>query len=144
MVEAEVCVVCGGAAGGRLRAALWEEEEKGRLSARSAALCAACHAAFLAGKLSRADVALGYHRARGCEPPEWIGRVERDALLDISCLGCGALLPAIEPPPERLACARCGAVNHFAERLAPGGTTRLTAALDAAPRKEQADAPSRE
>ena len=130
------CLNCGQAADGRLRAAVWEEEEKGRLSARSAPLCAACHEAFLAGRLSRVEVARRFHAAREYRPAEWIGRVERDSLLDIACLACGALLPAGADPPAALACPRCGAENRFAERRAAGGATRLTASLAAAPAEE--------
>jgi hypothetical protein len=136
MASGEVCIACGQPADGRLRVALWEEEEKGRLSAHSAALCAACHAEFLAGRLSRVAVARRYHEARGYRPAEWIGRIDRDALLDISCLACGILLPVGDPPPASAVCPRCGAENRFAERQGPGGATRLTAALAAAPPRE--------
>jgi len=130
------CLICGQPADGCLRVAVWEEEEKGRLSAKSAPLCAACHAAFLGGRLSRVEVARRFHAARDYRPAEWIGRVDRDSLLDIACLGCGALLPAGDPPPPVLACPRCGAENRFAERQGTGGVTRVTASLSAAPAEE--------
>jgi hypothetical protein len=133
LVNRESCLVCGRPADGRLRVALWEEEEKGRLCARSAAVCATCHSDFLAGRLTRVEVARRYHEARGYKPAEWIGRIDRDALLDVSCLACGILLPVGEPLPERLTCPRCGAENRFAERHSVGGSTRLTATLAAAP-----------
>lgn len=130
------CLHCGAPADGRLRVAFWEEEEKGRLAAKSAPLCAACHAQFLDGSLSRADLARQYHERRGYHPAEWIGRIDRDALLDISCLACGILLPVEEEGGVLVAqrtCPRCRAVNHFAERSAPGGRVRLTASLETAP-----------
>jgi predicted RNA-binding Zn-ribbon protein involved in translation (DUF1610 family) len=130
------CVNCGQPADGRLRVAVWEEEEKGRLSAKSAPLCVTCHAAFLNGRLSRVEVAKRFHAARDYRPAEWIGRVDRDSLLDVACLACGALLPVGEAPPAALACPRCGAENRFTERRGAGGTTRVTASLAAAPAEE--------
>jgi phage FluMu protein Com len=127
------CLVCGRACDGRLRVAVWEEEEKGRLAAKSVALCADCHAAFLAGTLSRVEVANRFHERAGYRPAEWIARIDRDALLDISCLSCGILLPVAETPVAPVRCPRCGATNLFAERLGPAGRTRLTAALETAP-----------
>jgi hypothetical protein len=126
------CLVCGAAADGRLRVALWEEEEKGRLAAKSVALCARCHAAFLAGDLSRVEVARAFHERRGYRPAEWIGRIDRDGLLDISCLACGVLLPVGASPSGTMTCPRCGAVNRFAERRGPAGAAMLTAALEEA------------
>jgi ribosomal protein S27E len=127
------CLVCGRPADGRLRVALWEEEEKGRLAAKSVPVCDEHHGEFLAGRLSRVEVARRFHAARGYVPAEWIGRIDRDALLDISCLACGALLAVGDTPAERVTCARCGAENLFVERRGPGGVARLSAALAVAP-----------
>ena len=111
------CVRCGAPADGRLRAALWGEEEKGRLGAHALPLCAACHAAFLAGQVTRAELARADHRARGYEPRGWIGRIDRDLLLDAVCLECGVILPVQDavPPPD-VKCLSCGTVNRFARR----------------------------
>jgi hypothetical protein len=116
------CLVCGAPAAGRLRVAIWEEEEKGRLGAHPVGLCAACHAGFLAGSLSRVEVARAWHAAKGVEPHGWIGRIDRDLLLNITCLECGVILPVspddanagAAPADER--CRDCGTVNRFARR----------------------------
>ena len=129
-----VCILCGQPADGTLRVAFWREEEKGRLSAKSAPVCASCHALFLAGERTRVEVARRDHAARGYRPAEWIDRIDRDALLDISCLACGVLLPIDGVAPERFTCPRCQAVNHFAERHSVAGATRVTARLGSAPR----------
>lgn len=129
-----VCILCGQPADGTLRVAFWREEEKGRLSAKSAPVCAREHELFLAGKLTRVEVARRDHEARGYRPAEWIDRIDRDALLDISCLNCGVLLPIDGVAPERFTCPRCHAVNHFAERHSVGGVAWVTARLDEAPR----------
>jgi hypothetical protein len=116
------CLVCGSPADGRLRAAIWEEEEKGRLGAHHVVLCAACHAAFLEGGLSRVAIARAWHAAKGVEPHGWIGRIDRDLLLNIACLECGVILP-VSPtdaeaaaPPADARCRDCGTVNRFARR----------------------------
>ncbi|MGH7726032.1 MAG: hypothetical protein ACREOU_11455 [Candidatus Eiseniibacteriota bacterium] len=93
VIAETTCLRCGQAAPGPLRAAIWEEEEKGRLGAHPVSLCAACHEAFFAGAFSRVDLARWYHEARGTRPHGWIGRIDRDALLDGTCLRCGVLLP---------------------------------------------------
>ena len=87
------CTRCSASADGRLRAALWEEEEKGRLGAHSLVLCAKCHQAFLSGVVTRSELARAYHAAKHYDPRGWIGRIDRDLLLDIVCLECGVLLP---------------------------------------------------
>jgi hypothetical protein len=117
------CVRCGAPADGRLRVALWEEEEKGRLGAHHVVLCPSCHAAFLAGTLSRVEIARAYHAAKGVEPHGWIGRIDRDLLLDIVCLECGVILPVAPDdgapgatPPADVRCRDCGTVNRFARR----------------------------
>jgi len=127
------CIICGAPADGTKRVAFWEEEEKGRLSAKSAPVCDADHARFLSGELSRVEVARRYHEARGYRPAEWIGRIDRDALLDISCLKCGVLLPVDGTPPDRVVCPRCGAANLFAERHTVAGAMRVSARLEVAP-----------
>lgn len=127
------CILGDAPADGTKRVAFWEEEEKGRLSAKSAPVCDAHHAAFLAGELSRVDVARRAHEARGYRPAEWIGRIDRDQLLDISCLKCGVLLPVEGTPPDRVTCPRCGAVNLFAERHTVAGVMRVSARLEVAP-----------
>ena len=132
-MSAGACLVCGAPCDGRLRVALWEEEEKGRLVAKSVALCAACHASFLAGTLSRVEIARRYHAQNDYRPAEWIVRIDRDALLDVSCLACGVLLPVGDAPVEPVRCARCGALNHFADREGPSGRVRLTASLESSP-----------
>jgi phage FluMu protein Com len=104
------------------------------LSAKSAPVCESCHALFLAGERTRVEVARRDHEARGYRPAEWIDRIDRDQLLDISCLSCGVLLPIDGAAPERFICPRCQAVNHFAERHSVAGATRVTARLDEAPR----------
>ena len=115
-----ICTRCGAAADGRLRAAIWEEEEKGRLGAHSMVLCAKCHRAFLAGVVTRAELARAYHAAKGYEPRGWIGRIDRDLLLNITCLECGVILPfTIDdagPAPPDAQCPSCGKVNRFARR----------------------------
>ena len=115
-----VCLACGAPADGRLRAAIWEEEEKGRLGAHPVVLCAACHAAFLAGTLSRVAIAHAYHKAKGVEPHGWIGRIDRDLLLNIVCLECGVILPVAPEEnaaqPADVRCRDCGTVNRFARR----------------------------
>ena len=114
------CLLCGEAAGGTKRVAIWEEEEKGRLGARPVVLCDACHARFLAGVVTRVDVGRAYHAAKHYEPHGWIGRIDRDRLLDIVCLNCGVLLPlgslesAAQPPDVK--CRECASVNRFARR----------------------------
>jgi len=125
--------MCGAPADGRLRVALWQEEEKGRLSAKSAPLCPSCHARFLSGDLTRVEVARKFHEDRGYRPAEWIDRIDRDALLDISCLGCGILLPVGETSVDRVVCPRCAVANLFAERKSPGGKVHLTASVEATP-----------
>ena len=112
------CILCGSAADGRLRAALWEEEEKGRLGAHSVVLCAECHRKFLAGTITRAEIARAYHKAKGYEPRGWIGRIDRDLLLDIVCLEDGVILPvtAFGAKPDDVRCPSCGKVNRFARR----------------------------
>ena len=132
-MSATTCLMCLALADGTRRIAFWEEEEKGRLSAKSAAVCEACLARFLSGELSRVDVARRAHEARGYRPAEWIGRIDRDALLDISCLFCGILLPVGAVPPDRVTCPSCGAVNLFAERRTVAATTRVSARLESAP-----------
>jgi DNA-directed RNA polymerase subunit RPC12/RpoP len=109
------CILCGSPADGRLRVAVWEEEEKGRLGAHAVVLCADCHRKFLAGEITRAEIARAYHKAKGYEPRGWIGRIDRDFLLDIACLECGVLLPVTGQPGE-LRCPSCGTTNRFARR----------------------------
>ena len=114
------CILCGSDADGRFRAALWEEEEKGRLGAHPVVLCADCHRKFLRGDLTRAEIARAYHKAKGYEPRGWIGRIDRDQLLDIVCLECGVILPvALDDAAERpddVRCPSCGTTNRFARR----------------------------
>lgn len=130
------CVACGSSADGLLRAALWEEEEKGRLVARSVPLCASCHRAFLEGSLLRVDLAKKFHAARGYEPAGWIGRIDRDTLLDIACLGCGVLLPVESLEIEEITCPHCHAVNRVGNRKTAAGAFRLTVRLAALPGAE--------
>lgn len=134
------CLNCGRPADGRLRAAYWEEEEKGRLGAHSAPLCESCHADFLAGRLSRVAVAERAHAARGYRPAEWIERIDRDTLLDLACLQCGVLLPREAPPASSVVCTRCGAENRFAERVTVAGTHSVSASLAAPFQEGRADA----
>ena len=114
------CARCSDPADGRLRAAVWEEEEKGRLGAHAVILCAACHRAFLEGEVTRADLARAYHRLKKIEPRGWIGRIDRDLLLNIVCLECGVILPVTTddagPKPPDLVCRECGTKNLFARR----------------------------
>ena len=125
------CFHCERPAIGILRVALWEEEERGRLVARSVDLCGVCHQAFLKGQLSRVTLAREYHSAKGYEPAEWIGRIDRDTLLDIACLECGVLLPVENPDSEYVKCSHCGTANRFGERETENGVTRLTVSLEA-------------
>ncbi len=134
------CLECGRPADGRLRAAYWEEEEKGRLAARSAALCPTCHADFLAGRLSRVAIAERAHAARGYRPAEWIARIDRDTLLDIACLQCGVLLPVGSATADAVSCPRCGAENRFAERVTVAGRARVSASLRDPYREARGDA----
>jgi phage FluMu protein Com len=128
-MSAQSCLSCGGNADGLLRAALWEEEERGRLVVRSVVLCAACHRDFLGGKLARVEMAKKFHAAKGYEPAEWIGRIDRDTLLDIACLGCGVLLPVESPEADEIACPHCRAVNRVGDRQTAAGKSRLTVSL---------------
>lgn len=117
------CVRCGAPADRRLRAAIWEEEEKGRLGARPLVLCTNCHAAFLAGEVTRVELGRAWHAAKGVEPHGWIGRIDRDLLLNVVCLECGVILPiasdentdAVTVPAE-FVCRECATVNRFARR----------------------------
>jgi hypothetical protein len=127
------CILCGEPADGTRRVAFWQEEEKGRLSAKSAAVCEKDHALFLAGEHTRVEVARRDQEKRGYRSAEWIDRIDRDSLLDISCLSCGILLPIDGAPPERFTCPRCQAVNHFADRRSAAGATRITSRLESAP-----------
>jgi hypothetical protein len=122
------CLRCGGAADGTLRVAIWEEEEKGRLGARPAVLCAACHEGFFAGAFGRVEVARWFHQAKDYAPREWIGRIDRDRLLETVCLACGILLD-LPGEGDEASCPRCGAVN----RLRARSGARITAALAAPP-----------
>lgn len=114
------CMRCTDPAGGHLRAAVWEEEEKGRLGAHALVICAPCHRAFLEGEVTRADLARAWHRILKVEPRGWIGRIDRDLLLNIVCLECGVILPVTTddsgPAPGDLKCRECGTTNHFARR----------------------------
>ena len=118
------CLRCGAAADGTLRVAIWEEEEKGRLGARPAVLCSACHAGFFAGDFGRVEVARWYHAAKDYAPREWIGRIDRDRLLETVCLNCGVIL---DPPPgnDTTTCPQCRALNLIRQR----GDARITASL---------------
>ena len=123
------CLLCDRPADGRLRAAYWEEEERGRLGARSAPLCESCHEEFLAGRVTRVQVAEAAHAKRGYHPAEWIQRIDRDTLLDIACLQCGVLLPQEAAAGESVPCARCGAENRFGERRTAAGVQICTVSL---------------
>jgi phage FluMu protein Com len=127
------CLSCGNEADGLLRAALWEEEEKGRLVAQSVILCRECHASFLSGSLLRVELARKFHADRGYEPAEWIGRIDRDTLLDIACLGCGVLLPVESLDATEFACPHCKALNRVGDRKTAVGQFRLTVSLAAIP-----------
>ena len=127
-----VCLRCGKAAPGNLRVAIWEEEETGRLGAHPVSLCAEDHAAFMSGALTRSDIGRLYHDAKGLAPRGWIGRLERDLLLDAVCLECGVILQALEKDgavaqdaPDTVVCPSCGSTN----RVRPRGARRLTAEL---------------
>lgn len=115
-IAADACLRCGAAAGGDLRVAIWEEEEKGRLGARAAVLCAACHEGFFAGAFGRVEVAGWYHAAKAYVPREWIGRIDRDRLLDVACLECGVLLETAGGEPAEVRCPRCGSGNRMRRR----------------------------
>lgn len=111
------CVRCGAPAPGGFRVAIWEEEEKGRLGAHALPVCAACHAAFLAGEATRVDFACAWHAANGITPAGWIGRIDRDLLLNVVCLNCGVLLDVdLAQRPARVTCASCGVVNKAGAR----------------------------
>lgn len=128
VLAARTCLRCGAAADGSLRVAIWEEEEKGRLGARPAVLCSACHAGFLAGDFGRVEVARWYHAAKDYVPREWIGRIDRDRLLETVCLNCGVILE-LPATGDEVACPQCRARN----RLALRGTARITASLASPP-----------
>lgn len=127
----KACMRCGDPADGNLRAAVWEEEEKGRLGAHALVLCAPCHRAFLEGEVTRADLARAYHRILKVEPRGWIGRIDRDLLLNIVCLECGVILPVTTddagPKPGDLKCRECGTKNRFARRGAHWVTAEVLA-----------------
>jgi DNA-directed RNA polymerase subunit RPC12/RpoP len=124
VIDVHTCLRCGAATDGSLRVAIWEEEEKGRLGARPAVLCSACHAGFFALSFGRVEVARWYHAAKDYVPREWIGRIDRDRLLETVCLGCGVIL---DPPlaGDEVTCPQC----HARNRLALRGTARIIAAL---------------
>jgi len=123
---AATCAHCGRSAAPGKRVAIWQEEEKGRLGARPLALCDACHAAFLDGRLTRVEIARAWHAAQGKAPHGWIGRIDRDPLLDIVCLECGVLLDvATGATPVRVVCASCGSANRLAARGAEWLTVEI-------------------
>ena len=115
VLAGQTCLRCGAAADGTLRVAIWEEEEKGRLGARPAVLCAACHEGFFAGAFGRVDVAHWLHAAKDYVPREWIGRIDRDRLLEVVCLECGVILDLAGEPAD-VRCPRCGSVNRMRRR----------------------------
>ena len=115
------CLRCGAATPGDRRVAIWEEEEKGRLAARPAVLCGACHEGFFAGAFGRVEVARWYHVAKDYLPHEWIARIDRDRLLDVVCLSCGVLLD-VSGEPDETRCAQCGTLNRM-RRRGEGWTT---------------------
>jgi hypothetical protein len=125
-IAADACLRCGAAAGGDLRVAIWEEEEKGRLGARAAVLCATCHEGFFAGAFGRVEVAGWYHAAKAYVPREWIGRIDRDRLLDTVCLNCGIILDLPQSGDE-VQCPRCPARNSTRLRGGARITDRLVA-----------------
>lgn len=125
---ARTCLRCGAPADGRLRVAIWEEEEKGRLGARPAVLCEACHEGFFAGAFGRVEVARWVHAAKDYVPREWIGRIDRDRLLETVCLNCGVILDRPEAG-ETVTCGSCGAVQRLRER----DGTRIIASLVSSP-----------
>jgi DNA-directed RNA polymerase subunit RPC12/RpoP len=116
VIADDTCLRCGAAADGRLRVAIWEEEEKGRLGARPTVLCAPCHEGFFAGAFGRVDLAHWYHAAKDYVPREWIGRIDRDRLLETVCLNCGVILDRPAAGDE-IACPRCGTRNRLRARL---------------------------
>ena len=124
VLAADVCLRCGAAADGTLRVAIWEEEEKGRLGARPAVLCADCHVGFFALAFGRVEVARWHHAAKDYAPREWIDRIDRDRLLATVCLNCGVIL---ERPAEseETTCPQCQARNVIRQR----GDARITASL---------------
>jgi DNA-directed RNA polymerase subunit RPC12/RpoP len=135
-IAARACLRCGAQADGRLRVAIWEEEEKGRLGARPAVLCAACHAGFFAGAFGRVEVARWYHAAKDYVPREWIGRIDRDRLLETVCLNCGVILE-LPPAGDAVDCPRCGATN----RLDARNGSRITASLASPPSSSPPSSP---
>ena len=124
VIAPDSCLRCGAAADGTLRVAIWEEEEKGRLGARPAVLCAACHEGFFARAFGRVEVAHWYHAAKAYVPREWIGRIDRDRLLATVCLNCGVILD-LPPDVDATTCPQCGARNLIRQR----GDARITASL---------------
>ena len=84
------------------------------------------------GEVTRSDIGRLYHEAKGLRPRGWIGRLERDLLLDTVCLNCGVILQDIETEgavakdaPETVVCPSCGSTN----RIRPRGARRQTAEL---------------
>ncbi len=124
VLAADACLRCGAPADGTLRVAIWEEEEKGRLGARPAVLCAACHAGFFALDFGRVEVARWYHAAKDYVPREWIDRIDRDRLLATVCLHCGVILD-LPPDVDAMTCPQCRARNLIRQR----GDMRITASL---------------
>ena len=124
VIAAHSCLRCGAAADGTLRVAIWEEEEKGRLGARPAVLCSACHEGFFAGLFGRVAVAGWFHAAKDYVPREWIGRIDRDRLLETVCLNCGVILE-LPAAGDTVQCPQCGATQRLRRRAG----ARLTAAL---------------
>jgi DNA-directed RNA polymerase subunit RPC12/RpoP len=128
VLDARACLRCGAAADGTLRVAIWEEEEKGRLGARPAVLCGPCHEGFFAGAFGRVEVARWYHAAKDYVPREWIGRIDRDRLLETVCLHCGIILE-LPAGGDEVACPQCRARNA----LRPRQGSRITAFLASPP-----------
>ena len=123
VLAADVCLRCGAAADGTQRVAIWEEEEKGRLGARPAVLCSACHGGYFALAFGRVEVARWYHAAKAYVPREWIGRIDRDRLLETVCLNCGVILEL--PPGDEVTCPQCHRINL----IRPRGDARITGSL---------------
>lgn len=126
VLEARTCLRCGAAADGTRRVAVWEEEEKGRLGARPAVLCEACHEGFFAAAFGRVEVARWYHAAKDYVPREWIGRIDRDRLLETVCLNCGVILELPESGHE-VRCPRCHSRNTIRLRNGSRIVERLAA-----------------
>jgi predicted RNA-binding Zn-ribbon protein involved in translation (DUF1610 family) len=71
-------------------------------------------------------VARWYHAAKDYVPLEWIGRIDRDRLLETACLSCGVILE-LSAVCDEVTCPQCWAPSIIQQR----GDARITASIAA-------------